>query len=155
MKGISPLLAGVLIIAVTVSIATLVMGWISTLTKSTQASVENKTAEAVDCSSAAIIIDPDSVFVTAGSSGTVRATVRNSGFTDLTLITAQVYNSTGYNFTITSPSFPLSQFNVGSLQTISFDNTSIAVCPGSFSRIVVTTNCGGETAIFDKSPKCV
>ncbi|MBI2971401.1 MAG: hypothetical protein HYY37_03230, partial [Candidatus Aenigmarchaeota archaeon] len=30
MKGISPLLAAVLLIAVTVAIATLVMGWVST-----------------------------------------------------------------------------------------------------------------------------
>ncbi|MBI2971034.1 MAG: hypothetical protein HYY37_01295, partial [Candidatus Aenigmarchaeota archaeon] len=47
MKGISPLLAAVLLIAVTVAIATLVMGWVSTTVRTTQTTVSNKTVEAV------------------------------------------------------------------------------------------------------------
>ena len=150
MKGISPLLAAVLLIAVTVAIATLVAGWISTTVRTTQATITNKTSEAVDCSAAAIVIDD--VYAASGTV-TARAIVRNAGQTDdLTIQSAQLYNTSGSNFTASS--LPITNVDKGNVNTLSFAGASIASCPTSFSQIVVTTSCGGVSAIWNKPPKC-
>lgn len=153
-KGISPLLASVLLIAVTVSIATLVMGWMSTVARSTQSSVSNKTAQATECSSAIVIIDD--VYVNAGSPGRATAIVRNAGQVNgMAISSAQLYNRTGSNFTaMETASGPLTGFDMGEIQTLRFNSTYISACPTDFSAVIVTTNCGGVSATFDSTPKC-
>jgi len=155
-KGISPLLAAVLLIAVTVAIATLVMGWLTTITRTTQVTVSNRTAEATDCSSASVVIDE--VYLDIGFNGTVRAIVRNAGLADnMQLTSAQVYNRTGSNFS--GSSMPITNFNRGNVTTITFTantatDTTIATVCSDFSRVLVTTNCGGVSAEFDRTPRC-
>jgi len=155
-KGISPLLAAVLLIAVTVAIATLVMGWISTVTRTTQVAVSNKTAEAADCSSANVVIEE--VFLSAGFNTTGRVIVRNAGLLDnMQLVSAQIYNRTGGNFSASS--LPVSNLNKGNVTTLSFStagagSTIVTACPSDFSRVLITTNCGGIAAEFTSTPKC-
>ena len=67
MKGISPLIAAVLLIAFTVAIATLVMGWFSTFTRTTTTSVTNSTSLAINCADARVTIRD--VYIQAGVSG--------------------------------------------------------------------------------------
>ena len=149
MKGISPLIAAVLLIAVTVSIATIVAGWFPSIIISTQGKVENTTKEATSCASASISIDD--VFITAGSNGVGRAVVRNSGHSDdLVLVSAVLYNTTG---NATSASV-VSDFDRGEVVTLTFNNISVTSCPTDFSEIIVTTNCGGISTKFDRTPKC-
>ncbi len=151
MKGISPLIAAVLLIAITVAIGTLVGGWISTFTKATTDKVSNRTAEAIDCTSANINIED--VYVISGLNGVTRAVVKNTGFSDgMTIQSAQAYNRTGSNFT--GAGTPITNFDKGSLVTIVFSNTSITSCPRDFSKVVVTTTCGGISDTFDGTPKC-
>ena len=152
MKGISPLIAAVLLIAFTVAIATLVMGWFSTFTRTTTTSVTNKTAEAVACSNAQISIED--VYVTAGSAitGNARIIIKNTGFATLGINGAQIINTTGQNF---STGFSaVTGFGAGSIQTVSLTNVSVPTCPSTFSKAIVTTNCGGISDIFDGTPKC-
>ena len=152
MKGISPLIAAVLLIAFTVAIATLVMGWFSTLTRETTTTVSNKTTEAVACSNAQITVED--VYVTAGSlaSGSARVVVKNTGFTILGITSIKVYNTTGHNF---STGFSVvSSFPSGSIQSFSITNVSVPTCPGTFSKVLVTSNCGGIANTFDGTPKC-
>ena len=151
MKGISPLIAAVLLIAFTVAIATMVMGWFSTLTRETTATVSNKTTEAVSCSNAQISIEE--VYVTAGSlaTGSARVVVKNTGFTTLGISGLQVYNTTGHNF---STGFStVSSFPSGSIQSFSLTNVSVPSC-AAFSKALVTSNCGGIADTFDGTPKC-
>ena len=154
MKGISPLIAAVLLIAITVAIATLVSGWISTVTRGTQISAENKTTEAVDCASASIVIDD--VYVSGtGATRTVNAVVRNSGQTSNLIIgNATVYNSSGSGLTASSPSVPYTGFDRGEVVTFTFNSVSITTCPTDFQEVIVTTTCGGVFGKFDKTPKC-
>lgn len=150
MKGISPLLASVLLIAVTVAIATLVMGWISTITRTTQTTVSNRTVEAVNCASASIVID-DVYISTAAATGTV--IVRNAGQADsLQIAFAPLYNTTG---TSVNPAqiLPISNFNRGQIQTLTYTSTGISSC-AAFSKAIVSTNCAGVSATFDRTPKC-
>ena len=156
-KGISPLLASVLLIAVTVAIATLVAGWLSTTVRTTQTTVSNRTLEATECSSASITIED--VYMDAGRNASQRIVVRNSGQSDsLQIVSAQLYNITGGNFS--ARSLPITNFNRGNVTTLSFEQYSTAgamivdTCPGAFSKIIISTNCGGVSAEFTGTPKC-
>lgn len=150
MKGISPLLASVLLIAVTVAIATLVMGWVSTVTRTTQTTVSNRTAAAVDCASAAVVID-DVYIATGALNATV--IVRNSGQTnDLELSSAPLYNASG-NSANPSQTLPVRDFDKGQIQVLTYGSTGIGSC-AAFSKAIVSTNCAGVSATFDRTPKC-
>ncbi len=116
-KGISPLLATVLLIAATVVTTTMLSGWVSTTMSTTQSTVGNKTSEGVACAAAEIVIDD--VYSGAGSGSVARAIVRNSGGSDnLAITSAQLYDRIGHNFTSTSP-LPIS-LNKGQIATINF-----------------------------------
>ncbi|MFA4820554.1 MAG: archaellin/type IV pilin N-terminal domain-containing protein [Candidatus Aenigmatarchaeota archaeon] len=151
MKGISPLIAAVLLIAFTVAIATLIMGWFSTLTRTTTSAVSNKTTEAVACSNAQISI-PD-VYITAreNATGSARVVVKNTGYTTLAINSVQVYNTTGQNH---STGFASVSMGPGQTQTISLTSVGVATCPAGFSKAIVATNCGGIGDTFDGAPKC-
>ncbi len=150
MKGISPLLAAVLLIAVTVAIATLVMGWISTITRTSQVAVSNRTTEAVNCASAAVVIDD--VYVATGAL-TATVIVRNAGQADsLQLTFAPLYNATG-NSVNPAETLPVTGFDKGEIQTLTYSSTGINAC-ANFSKAIVATNCGGVSATFDRTPKC-
>ena len=152
MKGISPLIAAVLLIAFTVAIATLVMGWFSTLTRSTTTTVSNKTSESIACSNAQISIED--IYITAGNTttGSARVIVKNTGFKTIGIVSLQIYNTTGQNFS--SGFSSVSTFTPGAIQTLSIENVSITVCPTAFSKVIVTSNCGGITDTFDGTPRC-
>src|SRR3989338_11366707 len=79
MKGISPLIAAVLLIAFTVAAATLVMGWFGNVSDWVTKTTSNKTSDSVYCSNAAIAIEE--VYVTPGQNGSAVALVKNTGFT--------------------------------------------------------------------------
>jgi flagellin-like protein len=146
MKGISPLVASVLLIAFTVAIATIIMGWMGTFTRETTASISNKTTEAVDCASASINIDD--VYI---SGVTVRAIVRNTGFANyLNLTNAVLYKTDGSFWTNTTTGALL---NRGQVRLIEFYNTTTALTTATFSKVVVTTQCGGVSDTFDGTPK--
>ena len=150
-KGVSPLIAAVLLIAVTVAIAALVMGWVSTLFSSTQTTLSNITSTLVNCASAGISIDD--VYVTAGSSGTARVIVRNSGQADdLAIQSADIYNRTGDRFG--SDGLTLTDFDRGEVATLSFSLVSTGSCPSDFVEAIVSTDCPGIYAKFSSRPKC-
>lgn len=149
-KGVSPLLAAVLLIAVTVAIATLVMGWISTVMRSTQVTVSNRTVDAVNCASASIVIDD--VYINSVAR-TATVIVRNSGQADdLQLTFAPLINSTG-NSVSPAESLPVTGFDKGMIQSFTYTSTGINSC-ANFSKAIVATNCGGVSATFDRTPKC-
>jgi flagellin-like protein len=154
MKGISPLIAAVLLIAFTVAIATIVFSFLSTTVRQTTASTSNKTTEALDCSAASVNIED--VYISGSSAAaTVRVIVKNTGFTnDLSIISAQLYNDTGVNFT--TPDIPLTDFDRGEIATLTFTNVNLSGggCPTAFSQVIVATSCGGITDTFDGTPKC-
>ncbi len=116
-KGISPLLATVLLIAITVATTTMLSGWISSTMSTTQTTISNRTSEGVACAAAEIIIDD--VYTGKGSGGIARTIVRNSGMTDnLAITSAQLYDRIGHNFTSTS-SLPIS-LSKGQITTLNF-----------------------------------
>ncbi len=150
MKGLSPLVATVLLVAFTVTLATIISGWFTTVTESTASTVSNKTEIATRCSSASLSIDD--VYSGTGANITARAAVRNSGSAGLTIKSAQLFNSAGFNFT--AANLPVS-LERGEAATIEFFYVNITSCPASFSRLIVSSDCGNAGAVFDASPKCI
>lgn len=155
MKGISPLIAAVLLIAFTVTIGIIVFGFLLNTTRQATTTTGNKTTEALRCSSAGIKIED--VFITGQANyTTVRLIVKNTGFTDdLSIIAAVVYNKTGVNFSTSDP-LPLTDFDRGEITTLTFNNVNLSGggCPSAFSQARVATDCGGVDDTFDGTPKC-
>lgn len=150
-KGISPLIAAVLLIAFTVAIATLIMGWFSAFTRSTTATVSNSTTQAVNCADARVSIR-DVYLQSAGGSGDVNVIVENTGGSSVSLTGLEVVNTTGNGF---SAGFTtVGSFNKSQILTFKITGTTFASCPGSFSKAIVTTGCGGIGDVFTNTPKC-
>jgi hypothetical protein len=125
----------------------------STLTRTTTSTVSNSTDSVIGCSSASISIDE--VYVVKGTTnGTVRAVVKNTGYRDsMEVRNAVLLTSDGVDYSVSSPSLPYSGLNKGDIVTLRFDNVSISQC-SSFSKVIVTTNCGGIEDTFSGAPKC-
>ena len=134
MKGISPLIASVLLLAFTMSISMIVMGWFSSFTRVTTENVSYSSTQAVSCSAASVSIER--VYVTGTSASII---VKNDGFSNLN-ITGVIVNSTGG--TCLSSSVYLTKGNITSLTLTGCYGITAVSCTG-FSRAVVNTNCGG------------
>ena len=146
MKGISPLIAAVLLIAITVAVTTVFMGWYSTLVSSQSRTVENRTRTGIDCTAARIsILDVYMDFTNNVS----RVSVRNSGQVDDVIISTVEYNSLGVNTT------NMSQMpkNIAKGDTLSFEFNITGVIPacGNFSKVIVSSEC--KRAEFTSTPK--
>src|SRR3989344_6314342 len=140
MKGVSPLIATVMLVVIVVSMVALISGWLTTMITGTRETVSNRTSATVSCSGSSISID--SVYVTTNTtSGTAIVVVKNDGIVDeLSITAANIFNSTGGNFSYNGGTLPISNFPRGSIVTLKFDGVSLATC-GSFSQALVATNC--------------
>jgi len=151
MKGLSPLVATVLLIVMVVAISAIIISSTTSLTKSATGEVENRTQASTGCAGASIKIDD--VFITNGTAGSARVHVRNDGLKDdLAIVSGQLYNSTGHNFTASD--LPLSNFDRGNIVTVTFSNISVTTC-ANFSHVTITTDCSGAYDTFSKTPKCL
>ena len=154
MIGISPLLASIMLIAIVVTVGSLTSGWTTSTVRSVAASTTNKTETGLDCSGASVSIDNIYMVGSNNPASTATAVVRNNGQTNgMTISSAQIYNTTGSNFTSTST--PVTGVNVGNIVTLSFVPVNISSCPNSFFEMRVTTNCGGISDVFNDRPKCL
>ena len=146
MKGISPLIAAVLLIAMTVTIATLYTGWYTSLISNQGRTIENRTKMSIDCTSARVsILDVYMDFTNNVS----RVNVRNSGQSDDNIVSANVYNSFGIN--ATNMSATPKAIKKGDTLSFEFNITSIVPACGNFSRAIVASEC--KTNTFTSTPK--
>ncbi len=120
MKDISPIVVGVLLVAFTVAIATIIGGWFGTFTRETTSKVNNQTDISLACATANIEID--TVYLTPRSTATVRVPVRNTGFINLQILSAQLYDWCGNNFT--AANIPMTDFEKGVIKTLIFSPPS-------------------------------
>ena len=150
-KGISPLIASVMLVAMTVAVASIFFGWMSSFTRDTVNTVSDKSDQVMDCQSASIIIDNVYIDTTAKTASVI---VRNNGWvSNLSLTSAILYNTTGGNCTLDTTSLD-SKFDKSDIATIKFTECPITTCPNDFKKAIVNTNCGSVDAEFDSSPVC-
>jgi len=113
MKGVSPLIATVLLIAFTLSIAGLLGGWLSGLTKTQTETLEKSSQETMNCTGSVLnIVNVLCGNTTPGGPNTLRIVLANEGnnalygFSTFAQIGSNQYiNSTG-GPTASSPLYP-------------------------------------------------
>lgn len=111
-KGISPLIAAVLLIAFTMAVAAILTAWVTTFTQTTTSDIGNRSSTQVSCSFAGLTIY-DAVWDTGSSVVTV--SVSNTGTRDLTggvSVTAFLSNGS-------ASSAEISSLDTGRVQTAS------------------------------------
>ncbi len=144
MKGISPLLAAVLLIAIVLVVSVISMDWITTLSSKEGRVIQNKTTE---CSTASSVIQD--VYVDL-STNICRISVRNTGFGSDELQSAVVLSKRGESSTAIT-AFPIS-FPQGAIQNLEVNISGIITSCDNFSKAVVSTSC--VSAEFSEEPKC-
>ncbi len=148
MKGVSPLVATVLLIALAVALSSMVTTWMTTLTKEQTASIGNKTTTAIDCTAANIDIKDVYIDFAANMS---RIIVWNSGQISLELKSATVLNKMGENATLNT-TLPL-VMSAGAIETVKFNISGTINSMQNFSQVIVSTNCVGISDRFTGTPK--
>lgn len=134
MKGLSPLIASVLLIAFTVSVAMIIMTWFTSFARGTTENISATGETAVGCSSAGISIEH--IYI-SGTNGVI--VVRNIGFVPLD-VTGMIVNTTGGACSTASAT----TVGVGETKALSLSGCQgiQSNCSG-FSRAIVSTNCAG------------
>ena len=151
MKGVSSLIASVLLILIVVTLAGLLVSYVTSFVKGSTATIENRTDTTIDCAGAAILIDEVYLSVNNASSS-ARVRVLNTGSKDGLIITSGVFfNSSGINFS--ADNLPVRGFNVGDIEIVRFSNISVYACK-DFSQLTIGTSCGVASDTFSKTPKC-
>ena len=134
MKGVSPLIAAVLLIAFVVTVAMVVMGWFSSFVRTVTQNVSQSGQEAVGCATAAIELDH--VYVNT-KANTTQFIVKNIGGVTL-VVKGLIVNTTGVacinNTGVSIPS--------GGVGTLYFSDCT-GINSTTFSRAMITTNCAG------------
>jgi len=125
-KGISPLIAGVLLIAFTLAVAAIISGWLTSLTKTTTEKTEKGVSTQVECSKAVIEIDR----VWENPTGNTSVLVHNKGTVDLT-----------------------GGFSLVCGDNIK-ENTSVNVTAGSIESVIFNVDCSGTSSVTISSKSC-
>lgn len=106
MKGISPLMAGVLMIAFTLAVAAIVGSWLTLISRTETAEIETGFRRTINCSKGVI----DIVDVTCDSNGNVDIVINNVGAIDLTdgfsTYAIDTADNTSTNVSATTSSLP-------------------------------------------------
>jgi hypothetical protein len=145
MKAVTDYVAVTLLVAITVAIATLFVGWSITLTQTQTQTVGNKTKAAVDCTNAKITIDD--VYIDLAANKT-RISVRNSGLLGESVVSAIAISANG-NVSSNLTAFPIA-LSKGDSVSIELNTSDRITACGNFSKAIVTTQCASVE--FDGTP---
>ncbi|MEK6888400.1 MAG: archaellin/type IV pilin N-terminal domain-containing protein [Candidatus Aenigmatarchaeota archaeon] len=149
-KGVSPLVATVLLIVIVVSLVAMISGWLNSFITDTRETVTNRTDASVQCTGASMNIETVYANFANGTAANARVIVKNDGVADrVSIMSAQLYNTTGANFT-TNTSLPVTNFPPGAITTLVFENVGLSSC-SAFSQVVVSTQC--SSARFKTHPE--
>lgn len=144
MKGISPLIAAVLLIAFTVAVGGIVSVFFTSFTKQTTGSVSSQGGQLVSCAGVSPTVD--SVLYPVSGTGYVNATFTNPGSLNITNVTVYVAMPNGSTFTMQYGLLGGSMY----LNPLSSNQTQTLVTPSggvSPSEVRVTGFCNGVQAV--------
>jgi len=129
-KGISPLIAAVLLIAFTMAVAAILTAWVTSFTQSTTEDVGNRSEQLVSCSFAGL-----SIYDAILSGSDLTVSMANTGTKDLGEVSVVVFHEDGST----------NQTSVPGLESGNVDDTSIQVGTGTatdISRVrIASTEC--------------
>ena len=153
MKGISPLLSGILLIAVTVTVGSMVSGFTSSTFTDVGRTTDNITDSGLLCSGASISINR--VFIDGGNNGSAIVSIKNDGQIDNMIIkSAQIFDKLGNNFTFNNTDEIT--LNRGDIKTISFKfnhNNNFTTDISTYGRNGTCNNMPNNNCNFTHSGK--
>ena len=140
-KGISTLIAAVLLIAVTLLISLIVSTSFTSLVKTQASTLQTRTGEAVNCTSSDINIE--SVFIDGNPRNQSRVLVRNSGQIQENIVSGQIVNKTGVAGSLqTTLPLPIARGDIVSVVfNINGSVTENTITCANFNRVIITTEC--------------
>lgn len=148
-KGISPLIAAVILIAFVIAVAGIASTFFTGFTKEQKAGVESKAATIIDCSVATLDLDQDTVNInnTDPSNVEFNLVLSNAGQEDLAGLKVILYNSSYAGTCLPGDT----TVNVG--ETVTLSNSSGCAGPsGPISKAqVTTTTCAGVKSELSNS----
>lgn len=138
MKGISSIIAAVLLIAFTVAVAGIVSVWSTTMTTSQTKTITNQSAGQTVCNPSIVI---DQVYVpSSGTSNFVNVTYHNAGSQSIASVHVEIRNSSAIN-TTNAPSLGAGEIAFISIGGQSNTTNFIRVRGLCASSIVVSDEC--------------
>lgn len=145
-KGVSPLIALVLGVIITIAIAVVLTGWLQRYSVETIKSAGNAT-QTVDCGKS--IIEISDVYINTTSDDVI-VNIKNSGYNDVTLKEVKFYSTN-----LSSCIINISSSNgfVEQGDTYQAKNSSCELISGNctnFDKIRATTTCPGKTDVVKK-----
>ncbi len=133
-KGISPLIAAVLLIVFTVAVGTLIMNWMTTYTKTTTESAGSGTTSTMNCAKQIL----DIADIKTSGNFNVTVLVQNQGSVAANMTKVIAYDDSGNTCTINSTPQTVSAGDIVILPTKNCSGLSTS----SFT-VRATTDCGG------------
>ncbi len=140
-KGISPLIAAILLIAISVIVAAILLNWSTLLTYQQTQDITNETRQISKCG----ILTVESVYLDFASN---RSRVFVKSIVEDTLDSAKLVTSTGLDMPLNTK-LPL-QINKGEIKILEFNLTSNLSTCANFSQVIIGTRC--STIIYDQEP---
>ncbi len=138
-KGISPLIAAVVLIAFVIAVAGIASTFFTGFTKEQKSGVESKAEDIIECSVATLELDKDIVVINKTRGDFVFA-VANTGKEDLTGLKIIIYNESYAGTCDVTPS----SITVGSTITVAGNNCTSVPSSGRITKVQLTTSrCPG------------
>ncbi|MCJ7450243.1 MAG: hypothetical protein MUP58_00710 [Candidatus Nanohaloarchaeota archaeon QJJ-9] len=130
-KGISPLIAAVLLIAFTMAVAAILTAWVTQFTQDTTGAVGNESERVIQCSYAGL-----SIYDAVNDSGNLTVSVANTGTQDMSNVSITAFMEDG----------SLTNTYMGALPTGGVQEITLTDLSGTLSSVRATsTDCPGVT----------
>lgn len=148
-KGVSPLIAAVLLIVFTVAVAGIVVNWLSSYAQETAAAASGSSQSVIEC--AKVNLDISKAYVTVNTTGddSITAVIQNVGLSDAAIQGVTAFTTTGESCTLTGTT------SIARGGTEIWTNTSgcsiydQADC-SDFDSVTLTTTCGSTDRFSNK-----
>ena len=151
-KGVSPLIAVVLLIVFTVAVSTMIMSWMNTYTKTTTTSASANTDTVIQCSQQTVSIPTTSGVIYNTTTGLVTVNIENNGQATTNIKKVIAYDVDGDTCILTPDT---TELEVGDIVT---NQTNCYTADSSWSNctetVRVTTECGGIYDEWSNSVAC-
>lgn len=153
-KGISPLIASVLLIVFVISLSSIFLSWIRDYTSGTESDISTRSEEVLDCAGKSVEIS-DVYLIPSGSVAAIRVNVQNTGDGDIALSDATFTSTLGEKcvFNATAPG-TIAKGDSAVLVNDSCSAVSFANSCDSFYKVEVATQCGTDTFKRFERPMC-
>ncbi len=143
-KGVSGVVAAVLLIAIALILVVSVSSWLTVLTQGSTSDITNSTTEFVKCTASGIVIED--VYMDFGSNLS-RVTVRNTGKNTENIVSAQLLNTNGQAASLNSS---LPNLTTGDIKTIIFNINGTMTACANFSQVRVASSCTSN--VYNQRP---